>query len=80
VAYDTIRLKRTVFSKLAAGELSDEAFWMGSKAHDRDDRIVYSKATGSLLYDADGSGSGAAVKFAVLARHLKMSADDFVAI
>jgi serralysin len=80
VTDDTIRLKRSVFTKLAAGELSDEAFWMGSKAHDRDDRIVYSKSSGALYYDADGSGGGAAVKLASLAKQLKMSADDFLVV
>jgi serralysin len=78
VADDTIRLKRSTFKELVAGELSDNAFWMGAKAHDRDDRIVYSKATGALLYDADGLGTRVkAVEITKLAKNLKLTADDF---
>ena len=32
----------------------------GGAAHDANDRVVYNTSTGSLYYDADGSGSGAA--------------------
>ena len=36
--------------------------------------------SGRLYYDADGSGSGAAVQFARVAANLSLSADDFVII
>jgi serralysin len=81
VATDTVALSKAVFSKIAkTGELSKAAFWTGSKAHDKSDRVIYNKKTGALSYDADGSGAGKAIKFAQLDKNLKMTADDFLVI
>ncbi|WP_198411820.1 cadherin domain-containing protein [Microvirga flavescens] len=79
---DTIHLSKKIFSKIGGkGVLSESAFWIGSKAHDRDDRIIYNPKTGKLLYDADGSGKGAAIEFATLSKNLKtMSHLDFIVI
>ncbi|MEQ1717884.1 MAG: calcium-binding protein [Hyphomicrobium sp.] len=71
VATDTIRLENAVFSKLVgAGNtmLSARQFFLGTAAHDLDDRIIYNRATGSLLYDADGNMAGgvAALQFATV--------------
>jgi len=62
---DTIHLSSAVFGILA-GELSADAFYVGSAAHDGDDRIIYNDLTGDLFYDADGNGPGGAVKIANL--------------
>jgi Polysaccharide lyase/RTX calcium-binding nonapeptide repeat (4 copies) len=70
---DTIVLENAVFTSLAAGALSGSAFWVGSRAHDADDRIVYDSASGALHYDADGSGAGAGVQIATLSTGLKMA-------
>ncbi|WP_210277451.1 calcium-binding protein [Microvirga lupini] len=76
---DTIGLSKSIFSKIAKkGELKKGAFWTGSKAHDKDDRIIYDKKAGDLYYDADGSGSRKAVKFADVDKKLKMTASDFL--
>ena len=48
------------------GTLDANAFVIGNRAADADDRIVYDQATGRLLFDADGSGAGAAIHFATL--------------
>jgi Ca2+-binding RTX toxin-like protein len=81
VTKDTIALSKAVFNKIAnKGDLSKAAFWTGSKAHDKDDRVIYDKKTGALSYDADGSGAGKAIKFALIDKNLKMTADDFLVI
>ena len=64
---DTIRLDNAIFTGLANGDLAADAFHAGTAAADADDRIIYNSATGALSFDADGSGAGAAMKFATLA-------------
>ena len=63
-ADDTIGLARKIFKKIGSGPLQENAFHAGKSAHDADDRIIYDKATGSLYYDADGTGAAAKIKFA----------------
>ncbi len=77
---DTIRLEDSLFEALDLGTLSVSAFEVGSAADDLQDRIIYNSNTGALLYDADGSGSQAAVKFAQVATDLSISNSDFVII
>jgi Ca2+-binding RTX toxin-like protein len=74
---DVFLLKGTVFSKIAHGELNADAFHVGTKAIDADDRIIYNKTTGALSYDADGVGGAAAIRFATLLNKTSISADDF---
>ncbi|WP_341890888.1 calcium-binding protein, partial [Variovorax sp. YR752] len=67
--YDTIQLENAVFTKLAStGTLSASSFRAGAavKAMDSNDFVLYDTGTGKLYYDADGSGSGAAVQIALL--------------
>ena len=80
VADDTIRLNDSAFTKLKWGSLSASSFVVGTKALDSDDRIIYDSKTGALSYDADGSGSGAAVKFAMIENLAKLTAADFLVI
>jgi Ca2+-binding RTX toxin-like protein len=47
---------------------------------DSGDRIIYNDKTGVLSYDADGTGSTAAVKFAVIENFAKLTAADFLVI
>lgn len=75
---DTLRLRETIFTALDLGTLAESAFEIGSAADDRLDRIIYNTATGAVFYDADGSGSKAAVEFAQLATKLSLSNSDFV--
>jgi Ca2+-binding RTX toxin-like protein len=76
--YDSVRLNDKIFTKLTdEGALRSSWFRAGEKAVDRDDYIVYDKSTGKLSYDADGSGSGAAVHFATFENKANLTAADF---
>ncbi|KQT59781.1 hypothetical protein ASG52_20615 [Methylobacterium sp. Leaf456] len=78
---DTIRLLEDVFTALDAGPLAAHAFKnISAGSVDADDRILYRQTTGELFYDADGSGKGTAVKFAVLDNHAKLTHDDFFVV
>lgn len=75
---DVIWLDDDIFTKIGkVGSLSNDAFYSGSKAHDKDDRIVYDSKSGKLWYDADGIGSLAASHIATLDTGLKITAADF---
>jgi Ca2+-binding RTX toxin-like protein len=71
VTDDTILLDRSIFTGLSpSSTLAASAFVSGAGpaavASDADHRIIYNTATGALLYDADGSGTGTAIQFATL--------------
>jgi Ca2+-binding RTX toxin-like protein len=75
---DQIVLDNDIFTKVGkVVDLSSAAFYAGVKAHDSTDRIVYDSKTGHLFYDADGSGKGAAIQFALLDHGLRITAADF---
>ncbi|WP_305072138.1 hypothetical protein [Microvirga puerhi] len=80
-ADDTIRLSKAIFSKIHKGVLSKDAFWTGAEAHKKSERIIFNDKTGTLYYDADGSGTKyAAVKFAQVKAGIHLSADDFLIV
>jgi Ca2+-binding RTX toxin-like protein len=86
VADDTIWLDNSVFTKLgkgaesSPGKLKKAFFTIGEKAKDRNDYLIYDKKNGKLYYDADGSGSKAAIEFAKLKKGLAMTEKDFFVI
>ena len=63
-----------------AGALKASMFYAGKKAHDKDDRVIYDKKTGSLYYDADGTGKSKAVKFATVKKGTFIDHHDFLVI
>jgi Ca2+-binding RTX toxin-like protein len=76
---DMIRLDRSIFTALAnTGALSDNAFFVGSAAHDADDRIIYDQSAGTLTYDSNGNAAGGATVFATVASGLTLHATNFV--
>ncbi|WP_210381497.1 cellulase family glycosylhydrolase [Microvirga zambiensis] len=83
---DSFWLDNKVFTKLGAGssakpgKLKADMFFKGKSAQDKDDRIIYDTKLGILYYDPDGIGAKAPVKFATLAKNLKMTYHDFFVI
>jgi len=78
---DTFHLDNAVLKKVGSGgKLKADAFHLGKKAADAEDRIVYDKGTGSLYYDADGTGKTAAIKLAVLKDKATLKLSDFFVI
>ncbi len=74
---DIIKLDGDVFTSLSWDELANEQFRVGSKALDSNDFIIYNKTTGAILYDADGSGTGAALQIAKVGIGLALTNTDF---
>lgn len=60
--------------------LKSSFFRVAEKAKDGNDYLVYNKKTGILSYDADGSGTKAAVQIASLSKNLKLTYHDFFII
>jgi len=79
VVDDRIQLANAVFTGLAGGVLNAAAFVanVSGLASDAADRVIYETDTGNLYFDADGTGSGAAVQFAVLTPGLALTSADF---
>lgn len=78
---DTIHLENAIFAKLVtAGSLNAAYFKANTTgmATDGNDYIVYESDTGKLFYDADGSGSGGTVQFAVLNNNVSLTASHFL--
>ncbi len=86
VADDTIQLARNIFANLdvnADGVIDNTAWFavrtgtatQGTTAHAQ---LVYNSTNGGLFYDADGSGTGASVRFATLSAGLTMTASEFI--
>ena len=82
---DTIWIENKYF-KVGKGtaskplKLANKMLWVGSAAHDADDRVIYNKKTGVLSYDADGTGHTKQVEIAVLKKNLKMVHSEFFVI
>jgi Ca2+-binding RTX toxin-like protein len=78
-ANDTIQLDNAIFKALGAGRLAAGLFKnLNLGLADADDRILYNDTTGTVFYDADGSGAGVAIQFAVLTANPTITAADFV--
>jgi Ca2+-binding RTX toxin-like protein len=77
-ADDVMRLNGDVFTAFTVGGTPGVgAFRLGSVAQDSTDRLLYNPNTGTVRYDADGSGPTAAVPFATLDPGLAVTNADF---
>ncbi len=66
---DAMLLAKSVFTALtgnAGVQMAANEFFVGTAAHDADDRIIYNASTGALIYDSNGNVAGGAVQFATL--------------
>ncbi len=77
---DRIQLSQSVFAALGLGGIAAGQFVAGTAALDADDRILYDQASGTIWYDADGNGGGAAVAFAQLNAGTTLVASDFIVV
>ncbi len=76
---DTFKIKQSLFTTVGPkGKLGVDAFRIGASASDKEDRIIYHKATGYLYYDPDGTGPQAQVKIAYLSNKAALALSDFV--
>src|SRR5690606_16446805 len=65
---DKIALNTDMFSSLTVGNFTagNLVVGAGATAADADDFLLFDTSTFTLSYDADGSGAGAAIQFAIL--------------
>ena len=76
---DDIALSQAIFTAIGT-TLSKGEFFIGSKAHDGNDHIIYNAKNGKLFYDDDGKGGDAKIQFALLDDHLKLNHNDFIMV
>lgn len=62
---------------LPPGFLGKEYFHKGTEATTAEQMVIYTKATGQIFFDADGSGAEAQVQFAKVKPGTKLNAGDF---
>ena len=75
---DKIELDHAIFSELSVGKLKAKSFYVGKKAGDQNDFLVYNQKNGILFYDADGQGGDKQVQFATLEKQQSLGHDDFL--
>ncbi|TXI17554.1 MAG: calcium-binding protein [Nitrosomonas sp.] len=76
---DTILLIDTIFANLPDGAVAPANFRANATgtAVDANDFLLYNTTTGALSYDANGSGAGGSVQFAILSGAPAITAADF---
>lgn len=83
LAGDLMRLDNDIFMGLASGTLAGSQYYeaaAATAANDASDRIIYNTANGKLYFDADGSGNGDSVLFAILSGAPNIGAADFLIV
>ncbi|MBM6594013.1 FG-GAP-like repeat-containing protein [Microvirga pudoricolor] len=81
---DSIWLENAIFQGVGWGTPANPRLMAADQfklyGDEGDAKIIYNKASGGLFYDADGSGDGGMIKFAQVAKNLKLTAADFYVI
>jgi serralysin len=81
VAQDTIHIKSNLVGNLPAGSLGARRFKNTAQgAIDANDRIIYNKANGQLIFDSNGSRALGGVLIARLPANLAMVASEIVIV
>lgn len=83
VGTDRIQFDDKVFADIFNGSsntLDAQYFISGTEALTSNQHIIHDSNTGTILYDADGSGAGAAITIAQVTAGLILSSDDFQVI
>ena len=76
--HDLMAFDENAFDQIGPGYLDASEFHVGKQATTAEQRIIYTKSTGALYYDADGSGVTEQVQIAKLSKHLDLDADNFL--
>lgn len=77
---DKIQLSSLIFKALQSGQLTPDAFCLGSRPQDLSDRIGCDVSTGTVWYDPDGAGVSKTVVFAKLSPGLALGAENFFVV
>jgi Ca2+-binding RTX toxin-like protein len=79
VGVDKIHLGAGQFSVLSSspGSSSVADNFVIGHPHDHNDYFIYKPGSGKLIYDSNGNGNGGGVVFAILDKHLDLTAADF---
>lgn len=78
---DTLEILASGFADdLVKGVLSADDFVLGAAAVDASDRFIYDQSTGSLFFDADGSGAQAALRVVTLSNNATLTHNDIVIV
>jgi len=78
---DLIGLKASIFKKLGVGVEASE-LWLKNQGsvQTANQYLIYDSNSGTLSYDADGSGKGLAIPVAIIGTNLSLVAGDFVVL
>ncbi len=77
---DTIVLDDAILKDLSPGSLDPNRFVTGPAATDADDRLIYEQSSGTLMFDADGTGTIPPVTIAIFTGSPVISPSDFLII
>ncbi|MEL7357877.1 MAG: calcium-binding protein [Cyanobacteria bacterium J06560_6] len=78
---DTLRIVGSGFGGgLTAGVLNSSQFVLGSTSVNADSRFIYNRSTGSLAFDADGTGAVAAKQIATFSNNVSLAHSDIVVV
>lgn len=77
---DRIGLDSEVYLNLHPGDLASANFFIGSKAHDSSDYLIFNSSTGNLYFDPDGKGGESQFLLAHLDNDARLTASDMFVI